>query len=281
MKKKMIGLLAAMMPAMMSCTSEPDVTATLTPEPQEEKVITFTFGSRAATRSDIETLNLTDLWLFDYADGELRQTVHETDDIGSIDTSLTYGQHTLYFVASKGTEPTVDEDGQTITWVRPSDTFWATATITVAPASNVSETVELHRVATRLKVAVNDEVPTEASKLIITPAQWYYGIDYTTGDGVAPSTDHPREINIPSSYIGTTGQLAAMIFGFVPQTDWHTGATITMCGSGSSTLGSVTIDDIPFKRNITTSYSGSLTVTGRTFTLTADDAWGDEETHTW
>jgi hypothetical protein len=222
--------------------------------------------------------------MFDYVGGELRQNIHQsnTDEgFGAISASMGYGEHTIYFVASRGTAPTTDTDAQTITWVKPSDTFWATASITVSPSSESSQTVTLSRVATRLKIAVNDEVPTEASKLIITPAQWYYGIDYTTGNGVAPSTDHPREITIPSSYIGTTGQLAAMIFGFVPSTDWHTGATITMCGNGSSTLGSVTIDDIPFKRNITTSYSGCLMVTGRTFTLTADDAWGDEDIHTW
>jgi hypothetical protein len=287
MKKFEMAMASAlMMLSMISCTVE---------EPQnekptgwEQKIITFTFGEtltqHAMTRADVTELSLTDLWMFDYVGGELRQNIHQsnTDEgFGAISASMGYGEHTIYFVASRGTAPTTDTDAQTITWVKPSDTFWATASITVSPSSESSQTVTLSRVATRLKIAVNDEVPTEASKLIITPAQWYYGIDYTTGNGVAPSTDHPREITIPSSYIGTTGQLAAMIFGFVPSTDWHTGATITMCGNGSSTLGSVTIDDIPFKRNITTSYSGCLMVTGRTFTLTADDAWGDEDIHTW
>lgn len=287
MKKFEMALASAlMMLSMISCTT--DEPKSEKPTNWDQKTITFTFGEtltqHAMTRADVTELNLTDLWTFDYVGGELQQTIHQSntdEDFGSISVSMEYGEHILYFVASRGTTPTTDTDTQTITWVKPSDTFWATASITVSPSSASSQTVTLSRVATRLKVAVNDEVPTEASKLIITPAQWYYGIDYTTGDGVAPSADHPREITIPSSYIGTTGQLAAMIFGFVPQTDWHTGATITMCGANSSTLGSVTISDIPFKRNITTSYLGSLMTTGRTFTLTADDAWGDEDTHTW
>ena len=286
MKKFQMGLSAALMLSMISCSSE---------EPQnekptgwEQKTITFTFGNvltqHAMTRADVTELDLTDLWMIDYVGDELQQTVHlssSDEGFGVLSASMGYGEHTLYFVASRGTTPTADTDAQTITWVKPSDTFWATATITVSPSSASSQAVTLIRVATRLRITVNDEVPAGAAKFVITPAQWYYGIDYTTGDGVAPSANQPREVNIPSSYIGTSGQLAIAIFGFVPSANWQTNITAALKASDESALGQVSLEDVPLKRNITTAYSGGILGTSKTFTLTADDTWGEDDIHTW
>lgn len=286
MKKLSIGLTAAMMLSMISCSSE---------EPQaekptgwEQKTITFTFGDvitqHAMTRADVTELDLTDLWMFDYVGEELQQTVHQSntdEDFGVLSASMGYGEHTLYFVASRGTTPTTDTDAQTITWVKPSDTFWATATVTVSPSSASSQAVSLGRVATRLRITVNDEVPAGAAKFVITPAQWYYGIDYTDGSGIAPSSNQPREVSIPSSYIGTSGQLAIAIFGFVPSADWQTDITASLKASDESTLGQVMLENVSLKRNITTAYSGGILGTAKSFTLSADDAWGDEDIHTW
>ena len=284
MKKMMMALASALM--MLSCTS--DESQNDQPTGWESKTITFTFGDvitqHAMTRADVSTLDLTDLWMFDYIGDELQQTVHQssTDDgFGSISASMGYGEHTLYFVASRGTTPTSDTDAQTITWVKPSDTFWATATVTVSPSSASSLSVSLSRVATRLRITVNDEVPAGAAKFVITPAQWYYGIDYTTGSGIAPSVNQPREVNIPSSYIGTTGQLAIAIFGLVPSADWHTDITAALKASDDSTLGQVTLENVALNKNITSSYSGGILGTSKVFTLTADDVWGEDDVHTW
>jgi hypothetical protein len=286
MKKFQLGLAAALMLSMSACTSEEPQAEK--PSGWEQKTITFTFGDtfqqRAMTRADITSLDLTDLWMIDYVGSELQQTIHQssTDEgFGVLSASMGYGEHTLYFVASRGTTPTADTDAQTITWVKPSDTFWATATITVSPSSASSQTVTLSRVATRLRITVNDEVPAGAAKFVITPSQWYYGIDYTTGIGIAPSANQPREVNIPSSYIGTSGQLAIAIFGFVPSVDWQTSITASLKASDESTLGQVTLEDVSLRKNITTAYSGGILGTSKTFTLTADDVWGTEDVHTW
>jgi hypothetical protein len=286
MKKFQLGLAAALMLSMSACTSE-EPKAEM-PAGMEEKTITFTFGDmltqHAMTRADVSTLDLTDLWMFDYIGEELQQTVHQsnTDDgFGTISASMGYGDHALYFVASRGTTPTTNTDAQTITWVKPSDTFWSTATVTVSPSSASSQAVSLSRVATRLRITVNDEVPAQAAKFVITPAQWYYGIDYTTGSGIAPSSNQPREVSIPSSYIGTTGQLAISIFGFVPSADWQTDITATLTASDESVLGQVMLEDVTLNKNITTAYSGGILGTAKSFTLSADDAWGDEDIHTW
>ena len=286
MKKLSIGLTAAMMLLMLSCTSGEQQTEN--PVSMEQKTVTFTFvdvlTQHAMTRADVTELDLTDLWMFDYVGEKLQQTVHQSNTdqgFGVLFASMGYGEHTLYFVASRGTTPTADTNAHTITWVKPSDTFWATATITVSPSSASSKAVSLSRVATRLRITVNDEVPAGAAKFVITPAQWYYGIDYTTGSGIAPSSNHPREVNIPSSYIGTSGQLAIAIFGFVPSTDWHTDITAALKASDDSMLGQVMLEDVILNKNITTAYSGGILGTSKAFTLTADDTWGNEDIHTW
>jgi hypothetical protein len=286
MKKFQLSLAAALMLSMSACTSE-EPKAEM-PAGMEEKTITFTFGDvltqHAMTRADITSLDLTDLWMFDYVGDELQQTIHQSNmdqGFGAISASMGYGEHTIYFVASRGTTPTTDTNARTITWVKPSDTFWATATVNVSPYSASSQAVSLSRVATRLRITVNDEVPAEAAKFVITPAQWYYGIDYTTGSGIAPSANQPREVSIPSSYIGTTGQLAISIFGFVPSADWQTDITATLTASDESVLGQVMLEDVTLNKNITTAYSGGILGTAKSFTLSADDVWGDEDIHTW
>ena len=287
MKKIVMALASAlMMLTSIACTSEEPQAEK--PSGMEKKTITFTFGDtfqmKAMTRADITSLDLTDLWMFDYVGEELQQTAHQSStdqSFGVLSASMGYGEHTLYFVASRGTTPTSDPDAQTLLWVKPSDTFWATATVTVSPSSESSQAVSLSRVATRLRITVNDEVPDGAAKFVITPAQWYYGIDYTTGSGIAPSANQPREVNIPSSYIGTTGQLAISIFGFVPSTDWQTDITAALKASDDTTLVQVAITVVPMKKNITTAYSGGILGTSKAFTLSADDAWGDEDVHTW
>lgn len=285
MKKIAMALASALM-MLTACTS--DEPQNEKPTGWEQKTITFTFGDvlthHAMTRADITSLDLTDLWMIDYVGSELQQTIHQssTDEgFGLLSASMGYGEHTLYFVASRGTTPTSDTDAQTITWVKPSDTFWATVTVNVSPSSASSQAVSLSRVTTRLRITVNDEVPDGAAKFVITPAQWYYGIDYTTGSGIAPSANQPREVSIPSSYIGTSGQLAISIFGFVPSADWHTDITAALKASDDTTLGQVAITDVPMKKNITTAYSGGILGTSKAFTLSADDTWGDEDVHTW
>jgi hypothetical protein len=222
--------------------------------------------------------------MFDYVGDELQQTIHQssTDEgFGSISAAMNYGAHTLYFVASRGTTPTTDTSAKTITWAKPSDTFWAAATVTVSPSSASSQTVTLSRVATRLRITVNDEVPAGAAKFVITPSQWYYGINYTTGAGVGLQTNYPRPVNIPANYIGTSGELMISFFGFVPSADWQTDVTATLTASDESVLGQVSLEDVPLKRNITTSYSGGILGTAKAFTLTADDTWGEDDVHTW
>lgn len=282
----MMAMAAAAM--LLSCgKEEPTVTViTKEPEPMQKKVITFTFGDAMSmhpmTRATLTELNLTDLWVFDYVDGQLVTDCHQLstdDDFGSPSLSMEYGTHTLYFVASRGVTPTVSTDAKTITWQTVRDTFWATLQMTVEPATGGQQSVSLSRVAGKLKISVTDVVPDGAAKFVVTPSTWYYGFRYDTGEAVS-SQNTPISVNIPNSYIGTT-DLVVNVFTISGQTTWNTNVTATLKASDNSTLGSVSIADVPIQRNHITSYSGGILTTGRSLTITSDDEWIEDDAVAW
>lgn len=256
-----------------------ELTVGMTPaDSMKSKTITFTFGNRADTRATLAELNITDLWLFDYVGDELKQTVYKTEGFDALTLSMDYGEHRLCFVASRGTDPTVT--APTISWKKPSDTFWATLAMDVQPASSGEQSVTLKRVATRLRIGITDEITTQMARLEVEPATWYYGIDVQTGEGTN-AIRQVRSITIPASYVGTQGQLTASFFGLSPASDWQTDIDVRLVGGDDAVLGTVSLPSVQFAQNLTTVYSGGIMGAGRSISLTADDAWDDENTHTW
>ena len=280
MKRIMMALSAALL--LTACGEREmteELTVRMTPtDSTKSKTITFTFGDRSDTRATLAELNITDLWLFDYMGDNLQQTIHKTDDFGSVSLSLDYGEHTLCFVASRGSEPTVT--APTISWVKPSDTFWAALTMNVQPASSASQSVTLHRVATRLRIAITDEITSQMARLEVEPATWYYGLNVRTGEGT-DVRQQMRSVAIPSSYVGTTGQVSALFFGLSPSTDWQTDIDVKMIGTDESVLGHVTLPSARFDQNLTSIYSGGIIGAGKSVTITADDTWSDDNVQTW
>ena len=279
MKRFMMALSAALLLACGEHEMTGELTTEMTPkDSMKSKTITFTFGDKSDTRATLAELNITDLWLFDYIGDELKQTIHKTDAFDAAALSLDYGEHTLCFVASRGSEPTVT--APTISWVKPSDTFWATLTMNVQPASSASQSVTLHRVATRLRIAITDEITSQMARLEVEPASWYYGMNIRTGEGT-DARQQMRSVAIPSSYVGTTGQVSALFFGLSPSADWQTDIDVKMIGTDESVLGHVTLPSARFAQNLTTVYSGGIIGTGKNFTITVDDTWSDDNVQTW
>ena len=253
------------------------------------KKFTFTVkGDYGVTMSDFEDTRgylsenaeqLTDLWLFDYMGGECVQTIHQssTDENFGVPTlTLAYGTHHIYFVASRGQEPTVTAASHKISWVGPRDTFWKDYEVTVVNTSNGNRAVTLDRVATRLRVTVNDEIPTGAASIVITPATWYYGLDYVSGEPTDVAASQNRVVSIPSQYVGTSGQLVVGIFGMCGASQFSTNVGVAVKNAGGDVLGAGTITGAPFKRNRTTDCAGSLFSTPDGANVSVDSSWDDD-----
>ena len=239
---------------------------------------TFTRGYLAADGKD-----MTDLWVFDYMDDVCVQSVHQTTedaDWGAPKMSLSYGSHHVYFVASRGEGATLDAEGHTITWTGPRDTFWKDYEVDVVSTSNGNRAVTLDRVATKLKLTIDDKVPDGCAAVVVTPARWYYGWDYVNGVAVAAKQTE-RRVEVPESYVGTTDKLGVTIFGLSGADEWVTNVSIQAQDADGGVLGSATITGAPFKANRSTEYSGNLFGSAGGLDVSVNAAWENPETGTW
>ena len=289
-----IVALAALVAVLTSCTKDDDEPEVVAPtleiivpsgSIETHATINFCFGGDVSitgmTRATLAELNLTDVWVFDYVGGQLQATTHQTaSDVsfGSPSLTVDYGDHIFYFVASRGDTPTTD--GTTITWAKPSDTFWSSLAMTVAPSTSASQSVTLHRVAARLRVTITDEIPIGLTILSVTPSHWYYGLDITTGEATE-DRQTARMVSVPASYIGTTGQLIASFFTISPSAAWSTDVSLQALKSDNTPMASISVADVPMQRNHITDYSGTLFGAGRAISIDADDSWCDDIQGSW
>ena len=243
------------------------------------------FGAAAFTRAYLQAdgKEMTDLWVYDYVDGQLVQKLHQTptdENWGKPEMTLPYGQHHVYFVASRGTEPSVNETDHIISWGSVRDTFWKDYEVSVVSTSNGNRAVTLDRVVTKLRLTVNDEVPAACSQLSVTPSVWYYGIDYVTGSAVSAQSQE-MAVDIPSSYVGTSGQLMASFFSISASDEWTANVSVKAKNSAGGVLGSVNILGAPFKANRATEYSGNLFGSGGSLNIHINEDWEEPVEVTW
>ena len=236
----------------------------------------FTRGSLSADGKE-----MTDLWLFDYVDGVLVQTLHQvsTDaDFGTPAPTLSYGEHRIYFVVSRGANPVIN--GTVISWGSIRDTFWKAMSVTVGGASASAYSVALDRVVTKLKITANDAVPDGTATVVVLPERWYYGLDYLTGEPADMHDSEEMSVSVPASYAGTTG-MAVSFFGFSTSAEWTTPLTVSARDEDNDIIGLVNVAAAPFMANRATEFSGSLFSTSGTFTITLNDEWDAPWTGTW
>ena len=231
------------------------------------------------TRTAIEESDMTDLWLFDFMGDEELQSVHITD-MSNISIDMSYGHHRVCFVASRGDSPYVDSSSKTISWSIPRDTFWGSLSINVVPSSNgTSVSVTLNRVATRLRIVITDQVPANISSVSVTPAIWYKGLCYETGEAADAVTEE-RTVQVPSSYIGTSS-LVVNFFGLSDSGEWLTDINVKATDTSGNIIGQSTITDAPFIRNRSTEYSGPLFGSSNAWTILLNDVWESPYNGTW
>ena len=228
--------------------------------------------------------DLTDVWVLDYMGGELVQQVHQADntaeDFGKPVMQLAYGEHHVYFVASRGTGATLDTNAGTITFSRVLDTFYKDYEVSVASTSNGNRAVTLDRVATKLRLTFTDFLPEDAAVVKVSPHTWYYGINYKTGVPCGAQTDAVTSVAIPESQRGKTG-VQVSLFGFSPSAEWTTDITISSEKEDHTVLGSATLTAAPFKANRMSDYSGPLFGSNGTMTLSLSSEWDPYYEGTW
>ena len=239
--------------------------------------------SKATSYLNTNSLNMTDLWVLDYVDGELVQQIHQTPtdaDWGQPTMMLAYGSHHVYFIASRGVTPALDTDAHTITWGSVRDTFAKDYEVNVVSTSNGNRAVTMGRIVTKLKVTANDVVPASCASISVTPGQWFYGYDYVNDAPVA-SSGNPVSVAVPAAYVGTTGQLSLSVFSVSGSDEWNTSVVVRTATSEDVTLGQVTIPAAPFLRNRSTEYSGNIFASGGSMAISMNEDWLSPHVGEW
>ena len=288
MKKTFIFAIAMAMFFTACSTDEPQQTET--PGTRKGATITFFVDSTlidlttiAFTRAlEADGKAMTDLWVLDYIGSTLQQQLHQTssdEDFGKPTLNLAVGDHHIYFIASRGQGATLDTDAHTLTFTKVSDTFYKDLALNVQATTNGSQAVTLDRCVTKLRLTLEDAIPATAATFNITPASWYYTIDYTTGNPTAATSSHTIAINIPSANIGQTG-LDVSIFSFSGTDEWSTDVTFNCKDGDGNTLGTATVT-APMKRNRVSAFTGPLFSAGGSLSLSLNGEWITPYEGTW
>ena len=228
--------------------------------------------------------DMTDLWVYDYMGDECIQSLHQSSsdtDWGQPQMHLAYGSHHIYFVASRGTDASVNASASQIVWEKPSDTFWKDYEVDVVSTSNGNRAVTLDRVATKFRITITDEVPANVATMTVTPATWYYGMNYRTGEPCEAKTGAERVVNVPATYVGTTGNLSMSIFGLSSATEWTTDVAVEAKNGNGDVIGQASLVSVPIKRNRVTDYSGPLFGAAGNMSISLNATWDDPVTGTW
>lgn len=213
--------------------------------------------TRAAVRLEEDnTAGITDLWVLDYVDGQLKGQVHQTpqdEDFGHPSLSLSLGQeHLVQFVASKGEQPTLTTTA--LTWTKVKDTFTLSYPVTVTSTSNVNRAPELHRAVSGVEVRLTDAIATGTATITV-------GYDRSQSIAlpslaVATAAFRTQSFTIPSSWIND-GPKAFITYTLCAD-DYQTDVDITAKDADGKVIASVTVPSVELRTNRMTVLTGSL-----------------------
>lgn len=241
-------------------------------ENMTKKVVTRVPETTSLTADGI---GMTDLWLFDYVGGELKQTVHQVvtdDDLGKPSVKLDYGQHVIRIVASRGNHPTLSSD--VITWEKASDTFAKEVNVSVASGLETVQRITLERVATRLNVKITDVVPPSAATLDLELATWYKSLSVPSLFAVNDNATH-YSINI-KKFIGTK-EASLAVYSLSPSAEaWSTNVTLVAKDEDGKVLSQIVVPSVQMKMNRTTVLSGELFGKSKQMTFALNTQWNED-----
>lgn len=287
--KKVIYFAVLVVVLLSACSSESD--SPIEVPVTQQKTITFlcngftqrteNMAKKVVTRASetpsftADGVGMTDLWLFDYVGGELKQTIHQgaTDgDFGKPSVILDYGQHVIRIVASRGTHPTLSSD--VITWAKASDTFAKEVNVNVASGMETVQRITLERVATRLNVKITDVVPLSAVTLDLELATWYKSLSVPFLFAVNDNVTH-YSINI-KKFVGTKDASLA-VYSLSPSAEvWSTNVTLVAKDDNGKVLSQIVVPSVQMKMNRTTVLSGELFGKSNQMAFTLNTQWNED-----
>lgn len=249
--------------------------------------------TRAALTANGATI--TDLYILDYdkTTGKLLQVLHQTndaEDFAEPDLTLDYGDHVLKVIATRSTTPwlidatnstwgvtpnvlapVTDSQPVALTSAKTSDTFGAQKDVTVGIGTANTVAIMLDRLTARLVVKSTDVFPTDCSTWDAS-LQEYKDFSLQTFD-VIDAVKNQRTTDV-SSLAGTTGTTLTY-YVLVPADGYTTDITFTTNSKSGTPYSSITVPNVRFERNKTTTITGSFYNHKQGFSISLNDAWDE------
>lgn len=249
--------------------------------------------TRAALTANGATI--TDLYILDYdkATGKLLQVLHQTndaEDFAEPELTLDYGEHILKVIATRSTTPwlidatsstwnvapnalapVTDSQPVALTSAKTSDTFGAQKEVTVGIGTANTVAVMLDRLTARLVVKSTDVFPMDCSTWDAT-LQEPKDFSLQTFD-VMDAVKNQRTTDV-SSLAGTTGTTLTY-YVLVPADGYTTDITFTTNRKAGTSYSSITVPNVHFERNKTTTITGSFYNHKQGFSISLNDVWDE------
>lgn len=229
--------------------------------------------TRAAVRLENDNAaGITDIWVLDYQDGKLLQQVHQVAsdaDFGHPNMKLTYGEHNIKFVASKGVNPTLTASA--LTWAKVLDTFVLDYPLTVSASSNGNRAPELKRAIGGVKLVATDAVKNGTQKVsVIMKRSLSLALP-----ALAPNeaTESANEFSITSTQWDKTG-LSLTTYTLCDE-ELNTDVVVTVTGADNVVISQFTVSDVSVKKNRITTLTGDVFGRGNGFSVAIDDSWDE------
>ena len=240
--------------------------------------------TNAATRAlEANGEAMKELWVFDVIGESCALVCKQTevdDNFGSVSMKLSYGNHRLAVVCSRGEGSDVDVSNGRIAWDKLRDTFWNVVDCDVAKTGSTDISVTLKRVAARMRVTVNDVIPSDLKTISISGEPWYKGIDVKTGEAIGglSSVEGVTDVSslaVPSQYVGTEKKLAVSLWIMGKSNEWTEDVTVKMLGENGDVLSQSLCNGVPMQRNRVTNVAGYFLSGGASGNIILDDSWSD------
>lgn len=283
----------------VSCSNEqPEVIANAGTDKKAHVRLVCSTGMQTRAALTANGATITDLYIMDYdkSTGKLLQVLHQTSDAPDFaepDLTLDYGEHVLKVVATRSKAPTL-LDASNSTWniaanvltpvnvsqpvalsaEKTSDTFGVQKEVTIGTGTANTVAIMLDRLVSRLVVRSTDIFPTDCSTWDVT-LQEYKTFSWQTFDVIEAVNNH-RTTDV-SSLAGTTGTTITY-YVLTPKDGYTTDITFTTNRNAAPPYSTITVPNVTFERNKTTTITGSFYNHKQGFSISLNDAW-DETGH--
>lgn len=288
---KRIGFYALFLTVWGLCSCEHAVLPTAEEEASLTKAFTFHLKgdftksyeemTRAVRLEDDNTAGITDIWVLDYSptadlpEGKLMQTVHQTtadEDFGHPSLSLSYGQHNLKFIASKGDTPSLTSGA--LSWTKVKDTFVLDYPVDVVASSNGNRAPELKRAITGVRIYPTDVIPANAQTMQITMTRSKtLSVMSLLANSGKNTTD---EINLTPGR-GKSGDDGVHVntYTLCPEDELITDVSVRVLATDGTTISEFAVENVELQKNRMTVLKGECFGRANGFTVTIDEEWED------